>query len=187
MTQAAPARPSGPTSQYFSQTGHNLGAGFLAFYYSHGGLDMFGYPRTEEVTEDGFTVQYFQRGRFEYHPEHAGTPYAVQLMLIGDALTAPRRPFPQAQPFASSAEHRYFSETGHGLHFAFWQYFQSHGGLDVFGYPISEELYGENGWPYAVQYFQRARFEYHPELPARYQVSLGLLGDQYLTDRLWLK
>jgi hypothetical protein len=67
------------------------------------------------------------------------------------------------------------------------KYWQSHGGLDLFGYPISEEIYGENGWPYAVQYFQRARFEYHPELPDPYQVSLGLLGDQLLSQKLWLK
>jgi LPXTG-site transpeptidase (sortase) family protein len=31
-----------------------------------------------------------------------------------------------------------------------------------------------------VQYFERSRFEYHPELPAKYQVSLGHLGRQYL-------
>jgi hypothetical protein len=108
-------------------------------------------------------------------------------MLIGDALTAPRRPFPPGQPFANAADHQYFPETGHGLHYAFLKYFQSRGGLDVFGYPISEELYGENGWPYAVQYFQRARFEYHPELPGPYQVSLGLLGDQFLAQRYWLR
>jgi hypothetical protein len=29
-------------------------------------------------------VQHFQRARFEYHPEHAGTPYEVQLGLLGD-------------------------------------------------------------------------------------------------------
>ncbi len=187
-TQPAPAKPDGPTNQYFAATGHNVGGAFLAFYQQHGGLDLFGYPRTEELLEDGMTVQYFQRARFEYHVDKAGTPYEVELALLGDTLTAPRRPFPTVGPFESSADHVYFPETGHSLSFAFLSYWREHGGLDAFGYPISEELYGENGWPYAVQYFQRARFEYHPEHAGTpYEVQLGLLGDQLLSQRLWLQ
>jgi len=30
-----------------------------------------------------YTVQYFERARFEFHPEAAGTPYEVQLGLLG--------------------------------------------------------------------------------------------------------
>jgi SpoIID/LytB domain protein len=184
MTQPAPARPAGPTSQYFEATGHNVGGAFLTFFRERGGLDIFGYPRTEEILEDGRTVQYFQRARFEFHTDKAGTPYEVQLALLGDLLTTGRRPFPTATPFTSSEEHVYFPETGHGLHYAFLAFWRSRGGLDVFGYPISEEM-TENGR--TVQYFQRARFEYHPELPPEYHVSLGLLGDQLLSERRWLK
>jgi SpoIID/LytB domain protein len=184
MTQPAPERPNGATNQFFAQTGHNVGGAFLRFYQERGGLDTFGYPRTEEILEDGQTVQYFQRARFEYHMDKAGTPYEVQLALFGDALTTGRRPFPTVAPFANSADHVFFAETGHGLHYAFLKYWQDRGGLDVFGYPISEEM-TENG--FTVQYFQRARFEYHPELPEAYAVSLGLLGDQTLIQRLWLK
>jgi len=182
------AKPmGGPDARYYDQTGHNLAFGFRNYFDTHGGLDAFGYPRTEEMVENGFTVQYFQRARFEYHPELAGTPYEVELGLLGDAITADRRPFPLGTPFESSAEHRWYPETGHGLHFAFLRYFDTHGGLDAFGYPISEELYGENGWPYAVQYFQRARFEYHPEYAGTpYEVELGLVGDELLAQRGWL-
>lgn len=37
---------------------------------------------------DGFAyrVQYFERARLEYHPQYAGTPYEVQLGLLGTAL-----------------------------------------------------------------------------------------------------
>lgn len=127
------------------------------------------------------------RARFEYHPEHAGTPYEVQLTLLGDVLTAPRRPFPRAAPFPETPDHHYFPETRHGAHFAFWRYMRERGGLDSFGYPISEELYGEQGWPYAVQYFQRARLEYHPEHAGTpWEVELGLLGDEFLRRRGWL-
>jgi hypothetical protein len=31
-------------------------------------------------------VQYFERNRFEYHPENAGTPYEIQLGLLGGDL-----------------------------------------------------------------------------------------------------
>ena len=54
----------------------------------------------------------------------------------------------------------------------------SNGGLPQFGYPLSEELTEtlEDGKPYTVQYFERARFEYHPENPAPYDVLLGQFG-----------
>ena len=175
-----------PALRYVDVTGHNLGFAFRSFFESRGGLDRFGYPRTEEIQEEGWTVQYFQRARFEYHPEHAGTPYEVQLGLLGDQLTTPRRPFPPGGPFPESPDHRFFPETGHGVHFAFLRYWEERdGGLDSFGYPISEELQ-ENG--YNVQYFQRARFEYHPEFAGTpYEVSLGLLGDEWLRRQGWLR
>ncbi|MBI3970487.1 MAG: SpoIID/LytB domain-containing protein [Chloroflexi bacterium] len=184
MTQPAPERPSGPTNKYVPETGHNVGGAFLGFYDERGGLDIFGYPRTEELLEDGKTVQYFQRAKFEFHVDKVGTPYEVQLGLLGNLLTAARPPFATVAPFDGSDEHVYFPETGHGLHFAFLNSWRDRGGLDVFGYPITEEL-TENG--ITVQYFQRARFEYHPDLPEPYQVSLGLLGDQFLRERYWLQ
>ncbi|HEU5318317.1 MAG TPA: SpoIID/LytB domain-containing protein, partial [Chloroflexota bacterium] len=185
MTTPVAARPNGPTSQFFAETGHNVGGAFLSFFNTRGGLDLYGYPRTEELLEDGRTVQYFQRAKLEYHVDKAGTPYEVQLALLGDTLTTPRRPFPVTSAFGSSTDHVFFPETAHGLHYGFLSYWRERGGLDIFGYPISEEL-RENG--FTVQYFQRARFEYHPEHAGTpYEVQLGLLGDQLLQQRLWLK
>ena len=40
--------------------------------------------------------------------------------------------------------------------------------------------------PYLVQYFERNRLEYHPELPDPFRVSLGLLGVQVLQARGWI-
>ncbi|MGI8423392.1 MAG: SpoIID/LytB domain-containing protein [Chloroflexota bacterium] len=185
MTNAVAARPNGPSSQFFVETGHNVGGAFLDFFQRSGGLDIFGFPRTEELLEDGRTVQYFQRAKLEYHVDKVGTPYDVQLALLGDTLTLPRRPFSNTAAFASTAEHVFFPETSHGLHYGFLNYWRNRGGLDVFGYPISEELQ-EGG--HTVQHFQRARFEYHPEhAGTRYDVQLGLLGDQLLQQRSWLK
>jgi hypothetical protein len=35
-------------------------------------------------------TQHFERARFEYHPENAGTPYEVLLGLLGRELTGIR-------------------------------------------------------------------------------------------------
>jgi murein DD-endopeptidase MepM/ murein hydrolase activator NlpD len=68
---------------YFPETGHTLSEGFLDYWRRNGGLRAFGYPLSEEMGEDGVTVQYFERARFEYHAGLAGTPYAVQLSPVG--------------------------------------------------------------------------------------------------------
>jgi hypothetical protein len=42
-------------------------------------------------------VQYFERNRFEYHPENVGTDYEVQLGLIGNyygAIAQQQQPVP---------------------------------------------------------------------------------------------
>ncbi|MBV9119544.1 MAG: hypothetical protein JOZ39_02465, partial [Chloroflexi bacterium] len=99
--------------------------------------------------------------------------------------------FPQTPPFKSTSDHVYFPQTGHSLSLGFLKFFNANGGLDAFGYPISEELQEANndgsGRVYNVQYFQRARFEYHPELAGTpYEVELGLLGDQQIHAKGWV-
>ncbi|MBF6613379.1 MAG: M23 family metallopeptidase [Chloroflexi bacterium] len=71
------------TRVYFPQTGHTISNGFLNYWKANGSLATFGYPLSEEMGEDGLTVQYFERARFEYHKELEGTPYAVQLSPVG--------------------------------------------------------------------------------------------------------
>ena len=50
--------------------------------------------------------------------------------------------------------------------------------LALFGYPISEATMERNasGALVLTQWFERARFEYHPANPAAYRVLLGRLG-----------
>jgi hypothetical protein len=74
------------TCTAFQETGHRLCGGFRAYWEQHGGLWMFGYPITEEFHEGGYIVQYFERARFEWHPENEGTPYAVLLGHLGREL-----------------------------------------------------------------------------------------------------
>ncbi|HYF62942.1 MAG TPA: hypothetical protein VD886_09035 [Herpetosiphonaceae bacterium] len=84
----------------------------------------------------------------------------------------------QAQPSAAQTEvGRRFPETGHTVQGAFLKYWEERGGLAVFGYPVSGELW-EDGR--VVQYFERNRLELHPENAAGEQVLLGLLGIERL-------
>ena len=76
--------PLSDAVRYFDVTGHYVSYGFLDYFDQHGGLAAFGYPISPEYVEEGRVVQYFQRARFQYNPELAGTPYLVQLGLIGD-------------------------------------------------------------------------------------------------------
>ena len=176
----APATPSfaAPAARYFPETGHWVQGDFLTFFDQHGGLDIFGYPRTEQVVSDGRIVQYFQRARMESWPNNP-PPYNVQLMLIGDAVMGPGDPpIPASQiPSPTDSSRTYFPRTGHTIAGAFRDFFNAHGGLMIFGYPTSEPYTGPTG--FLIQRFQRARMEDHPELPPRYQISLGLLGDEY--------
>jgi hypothetical protein len=173
-------------ARYFPETGHNLANGFRYYWENNGGLERFGYPISEEFVEDGMTVQYFERARFEYHPEHQGTPFEVQLALLGRAATQGLR-FDRVPAFPSTSDRWYFPETGHSLAYGFLSYWLRNGGLSVFGYPISEEfaeVNPEDGKVYTVQYFERQRFEYHPEYAGTpHEVLLGLLGKQYARAR----
>jgi hypothetical protein len=82
-------RPASADGTYFPETGHTLAPPLRAYWESHGGLAVFGYPLSEAFMErnpsDGKTylVQYCERNRLEYHPEYANTPNAVLLGLLG--------------------------------------------------------------------------------------------------------
>lgn len=88
---AAPQNaPATPDTTYYPETKHSLSGAFLRYWQRNGGLALFGYPISEPVQEGGYTVQYFERNRFELHPEQAGTQYEVQLGLLGRDLLAQR-------------------------------------------------------------------------------------------------
>jgi hypothetical protein len=80
---------SGAGTQWFPATQHNVGAPFLTYWQANGGVPVFGLPRSEAFDErnaaDGKTykVQYFERNRLEYHPENAGTRFAMLRGLLG--------------------------------------------------------------------------------------------------------
>ena len=68
---------------YFPETGHVVSYAFLKHFLEKGGLDIFGYPRTEFMYEDGYIIQYFQRARMEWHPEASSGP-EMRLTNMGE-------------------------------------------------------------------------------------------------------
>lgn len=217
----AAASPSQMTDDagrhYFSETGYyvsDLPHGFLSYWEKNGGLPVFGYPISGEIQETNpdtgqtLTVQYFERARFEYHPENAGTPYAVELGRFGDEVL--RQLYGNVDTIEAwhpdTGAGEFFDTTGHNVQgfpadgldteSIFYSYWHNHGldlgdsgisfreSLALFGYPISDVFDEEqpDGSIYQVQYFERARFEYHPELRGTsYVVLLGLFGHSVLT------
>jgi uncharacterized protein YkwD len=170
--------PNSTQSRFFAATGHNVNGAFLTFFDRYGGVRVFGYPMSDAVTEDDRLVQYFERQRFEYHKEAAGTSNEVQLSRLGADMVPPYALTPTSAPFANNAKQVYFPQTRHSLSHSFLDFWKANGGLRILGYPITEP-YMENG--FLVQYFERARMEYHPEkADSGYGVELGLLGKRYL-------
>jgi len=172
-----PPFPEGE-SQYFYQTGYYVEGPFLEFYRTRGGERNFGYPQTRRFfdSEAGLWMQYFDNVRMEWHPDNPDQ-YKVQLGLLGEILGHRHAPIPSSQIPHGHPFRRYFPQTGHVVSFAFLVFYDQGGGLDIFGYPISEPLV-ENGR--IVQYFQRARMEWHPERPEDERVVLGALGLAYI-------
>jgi hypothetical protein len=143
-----------------------------------------GYPISEELLEqsdiDGktYTVQYFERAVFEYHPElPAGKN--VLLSLLGSFEYSRKYPngAPNQKPSAFNPVR--FKETGKTIGGRFRAYWEKNGALPQYGYPISDEfqeLSELDGNTYIVQYFQRVVFEHHPENKPPHDVLLSQLG-----------
>ncbi len=190
MSASQPAQPQDGCT-YYSETQHNLCAGFRAYWEKYGGLAVFGYPITEEYVDNGMTVQYFERARFEWHPGEWPERWDVMLGLLGNTYASNlglmgTAPFTHHDNTSGCATYSgtgstgcvYFAATGHSVSGKFLDYWNMHGGLAIFGYPISDQ-YTENG--HTVQYFERQRFELHPEFAGTpYEVLLGRLGAKIL-------
>jgi hypothetical protein len=99
------------------------------------------------------------------------------VLIIAVALPVGIRAVAHAQPVPIDSC-RYFYETGHYVCDQFLQFFETRGGLETFGYPLSERYSDPARGGLLVQYFQRARMEWHPDNPESYRVQLGLLIDE---------
>jgi hypothetical protein len=158
--------------KYFDETGHNVQGEFLKFYNANpNALILFGYPITEEFTKDGLTSQYFQRARFEFHPE-LPEGQRVILTALGSAIYLAGEPMNVS---GNALACQKFS-TGFEVCYDFLEFFNKYGGVNQFGNPISTFEYRDNK---VVQYFERARFEWQPARPESQRVVLSDLGRIY--------
>ena len=183
---APPPPLPGSGAQAFPETGKAVYGIFFDYWAKNGGLARQGYPISEVMREtsdlDGktYTVQYFERAVFEYHPENK-PPHNVLLSQLGTFRY--RQKYPNGAPGQmpnTEPGSMLFSQTGKWLGGAFLRYWQQQGGLAQFGYPISDEFLEQSdldGRVYRVQYFERAVFEHHPEnTGTQYEVLLSQLG-----------
>lgn len=210
---AAPVARFQPTSRsdrqadlgWVAPTGHRVFGEWLSFLRHHGDVSTLGLPRSGVIadpTAGGQTVQYFQRAILELHPENPPA-MRIQRRLLGDILypgadapvdpaAAPPGPssyFPVTPGQATGLGHFVANYTRSGQAIYFKDYFDSHGGVEMFGYPKEEPKQRNGLW---TQRFQAATFEYHPEndrdgnapgssLPLRtFRVQLELLGDKFI-------
>lgn len=161
--------------QYFPETGHWITGDFYKTYHSiPNPIEIYGYPITEAYTEQtlGRIVQYFERARFEVGPDNP-PGLRVKISPLGELLYKPGSVLPMPDNFPAC---KTYSETGYQVCFSFLDYYLDNGGAAQFGYPISGfELHDDR----IVQYFQRTRFEWHPELPSGQKVVLTDVGRRY--------
>lgn len=197
-----PVPPPAGDQRCFSETGFCIAGRIRSYWEQNGGLPVFGFPLTaqgEEIIEGrAIQVQWFERNRLELHPANP-RPYDVLLGRLGaDRLAQRGYDWQSVAPETPQAGCRFFAETGRnvcGPILAAWRAngleldgrpgFNESENLALFGLPITglitERL--SDGRDYQVQYFERARFELHPENAPPFNVLLGLLGHEVRTGR----
>lgn len=160
---------------YFPRTGHWVTDDFLDYYLAEENADVvFGDPLTEAFKDvtTGWTIQYFQKARFELHPQ-SPPELRVQLAPLGEYLYEPEQTVAIPENFPDC---RLYSETGFEVCYDFYDFFEHYGGVAQFGYPISN-LEWQDG--VMVQYFQRSRLEWRPGNPSGESVVNANLGEAY--------
>ena len=190
-----------PDAVYFSQTGHNVAEPFLTFWRENGRSTFVGDPLSEPIVQGDLTIQYFTKSRLEARGGTIsrgaiGTEYlesrGIDLderpmrprLLRGDEFDeSSTTPYTRIANIAFPSDpddHRFFPESGHTLNSSFKLAWEKNGGLARFGLPISEEfdeISPIDGKAHTTQYFERARFEYHPEISNNYSVVLTPIGE----------
>ncbi|TVR70298.1 MAG: polysaccharide deacetylase family protein [Sphaerobacteraceae bacterium] len=161
-----------PTRVYFEETGQYLEDEMLEFWLEYGGVNVFGYPISAPSTSDGMILQYFERTVLEYDPDNS-SEVQVQLRHLGAQAAGPSMFRSSAFEPGETTSDGAFEETGHAVGEHFQRYWERHGGIPIFGFPISAEITA-NGK--TIQYFERAVLQYNPDKPRDWRISQPLLG-----------
>lgn len=202
---AAISMPGRAMAECFSESGACVEGRFAEYWNQHGGLAVFGISLAGAAAEasaiDGAsrTAQWFERYRFEHHPQNPA-PYDVLLSRLGEdrlrqlgrdwqAGAAESGPQDGCEWFEQTRRNLCDYQAGDG----FLSYWRAHGveldGTTGFSYQESLALFGQpltssqletnaSGQSVITQWFERARFEYHPDRLVGARVLLGLLGTE---------
>lgn len=172
---------------------------FVTYWQRNGGLPVFGYPigPVESLSAGGEPIQtqWTERNRLELHPQNPEA-YRIQLGRMGAERLTQLGRTPGAEGSQESPQPGciWFAETGHNVcnqenNAGFKRYWEQNGlrisglnayqrSLALFGLPLTaaQPEPSANGELVLTQWFERARFEWHPDNPASARVLLGLLG-----------
>lgn len=160
---------SPPSTVYIPETGHSVDGVFLESWRAWGGAASWGLPLTAELQENGRIVQYYDYGRFEYHPDDPNgavvqfgelgeqlQPFVVRRMsgsgssAVNEAALTARAWAPlEASERSDSETWRFVSETGHAVAGEFKAFWEATGESGYLGNPLSEP-YKVDGVTYQV-------------------------------------
>lgn len=161
---------------YNQNTGHYVRGDYLRYYLSHGGPAVLGDPRTEDFREGDRTVQYFQNVRLEWDCGSDGKgPCVLRPGLLGEQISGIKVDLPPDRLGSGQASNGAisFPETNTAVEPPFTATFVKLGGLEFFGYPLTDSV-EEAGQ--TVQWFQRARLQ----IDLDGVVRLSPLGDYWI-------
>jgi hypothetical protein len=163
-----------PSTVYIPETGHSVDGVFLDSWRAWGGAASWGLPLTAELQENGRIVQYYDYGRFEYHPDDPNgvvvqfgelgrqlQPFVLRRTsgsgssAVNEAALAARAWAPlNAAERADSETRRFVPETGHAVAGEFKRFWEATGESGYLGNPLSEP-YKVDGVTYQV--FERGK------------------------------
>jgi hypothetical protein len=158
-----------PSTVYIPETGHSVDGVFLDSWRAWGGASSWGFPLTSELQENGRIVQYYDYGRFEYHPDDPNgmvvqfgdlgrqlQPFVLRRAsgsgsaAVNEAALAARAWAPlDAAARADSETLRFVAETSHTVAGAFKAFWEATGESGYLGNPVSEP-YKIDGVTYQV-------------------------------------
>jgi hypothetical protein len=167
---AAPTVPH--DNQYFSQTGFRIDNDAVwSFFQGYGGVQTFGYPTSRTFTFLGCPVQFFQRQVIQVCTGAGAAllnildpgifPYTK---VNGSTFPAPNDQMKASTPPVSDPNYdanmaafvqANVPNTFSGQPVAFYDYFNSQGGLTIWGAPISMPAPDPNNNSFIYQRFQR--------------------------------
>jgi lipoprotein-anchoring transpeptidase ErfK/SrfK len=158
-----------PSTVYIPETGHTVDGVFLDSWRAWGGASSWGFPLTAELQENGHIVQYYDYGRFEYHPEDPNgvvvqfgdlgrqlQPFVLRRAsgsgsaAVNEAALAARAWAPlDVSARVDTETWRFVPETSHTVAGEFKAFWEATGESGYLGNPVSEP-YKVDGVTYQV-------------------------------------